>query len=114
MTETTNGPERGTDTNWMGASTNESTDRSEAPSTGGPVLDLDDGPPGEEGPPPECAVDGCHREGNTPKKMPVPGRSGEAADQYVCRYHRTLFLGVRALIVALAVALFVLVYVGVR
>lgn len=77
---------------------------------GGPVLDLDDDPPEDEGPPPECAVDGCHRDGTTAKKMPVPGADDEVTDQYVCRYHRLLFLGVRALVAIVVIAVFVLVY----
>jgi len=111
MTDTTNDPDwHGTEDDRAGESGDEPAGRS---AVGGPVLNLDDEPSGEDEPPPECAVDGCHREGRTAKKMPVSGASEEATDQYVCRYHRTLFLGVRALVVAVVLALFLLAYVRV-
>lgn len=74
------------------------------------VLDLNNGLLEEKGPPPECAVDGCHRDGSTPKKMPVSGVDGEATDQYVCHYHRLLFLGVRALVLAVVIVIFLIAY----
>lgn len=74
------------------------------------VLDLNNDPVDEEGPPPECAVDGCHRDGSTSKKMPVSGSDGEATDQYVCRYHRLLFLGIRGLALTVVVVVFLMAY----
>lgn len=71
----------------------------------GRILDLDDESP-EEGPPPECAIEGCDREGSAPKKMPTPGTEESAKKQYVCRYHRTLFVGVRVLILMAVLGVF--------
>jgi hypothetical protein len=71
----------------------------------GRILDLDD-EPDDEGPPPTCAIEGCDREGAVPKKMRTPGSDEEPRDQYVCRYHRAVFVGVRVLILAAVIGAF--------
>lgn len=87
----------------------EATDLSAKPAddgpVGGPVLDLDDDS-AEEGPPPECAVEGCSREGATARKIRPPGSDEDPVEQYVCRYHYLLFVGVRALVALVVVAVF--------
>jgi len=75
----------------------------------GRVLDLDD-EPAEEGPPPECAVDGCSRDGVAVRKLKSPGTDEEPTDHYVCRYHYRLFLGIRAMIALAVVFLFALAF----
>jgi len=75
---------------------------------GGRVLDLDDGV--AEGPPSECAIDGCSRDGVAARKLKRPGTDEEPIDHYVCRYHYRLFLGVRVLLLLVVLALFGLAF----
>jgi hypothetical protein len=83
-------------------------DRSTAPDAGidsGRVLDLDDEPV-DEGPPPECAIDGCTRQGAAARKIRPPGSDEEPTEQYVCRRHYLLFVGIRAAVAVVILAIF--------
>jgi len=87
-------------------------DRSTAPDTrvdGGRVLDLDDEPV-DEGPPPECAIEGCTRQGAAARKIRPPGSDEEPTEQYVCRRHYLLFVGIRAMIALVIIAVLVAAY----
>jgi len=87
-------------------------DRSTAPDTGidsGRVLHLDDEPV-DDGPPPECAIEGCTRQGTAARKIRPPGSDEEPTEQYVCRRHYLLFVGIRAAIAVVILALFLAVF----
>lgn len=80
--------------------------------TGGPVLDLHDDSD-VEGPPPECAIEGCSRDGAAARKIRPPGSDDDPHEQFVCRYHYSLFIGVRVLVGLVVIAVFVATFIGI-
>lgn len=60
-----------------------------------------------EGEPP-CQVAGCGRPGSVPRA--VDHVDGELVQQYVCQYHRRLFLAVKTGVVLVGITLFVVAF----
>lgn len=91
-------------------------DWSPGPTAGAPgdgrVLDLDD-EPADPGSPPECAIDGCTRQGVAPRKLRAPGSDERPTEQYVCRYHYRIFMSVRVLVGLVVLAVLIAAYLRV-
>ncbi|WP_290810968.1 hypothetical protein [Halovivax sp.] len=59
---------------------------------------------------PDCQVDGCDRPGAVPRTFRGDGSDEPTTPRYVCRFHHRVFVGVRALVLALLIVVFLVAF----